>query len=70
MLIVKVDTDNAAFDGADFGPECARLLRKMADAVEDYDGTTTYRTVFDVNGNDVGRWKADPSGEIVRVSHA
>jgi hypothetical protein len=53
MLIVKIDTDNDAFhDG-----EASRILRSIAEKVENGEATGKYQTVLDINGNDVGRWK-------------
>ena len=49
-----IDTDNAAFDPPE--PELARLLRKVADRVESGETITHYLTIFDANGNDVGRF--------------
>jgi hypothetical protein len=53
---VEIDTVNAAFgeDLDDAGRELARILRRLADEVEDgtaWDGPGTLR---DVNGNSVG----------------
>lgn len=63
MLQVKVDTNNDAFQ-ADrcisedaFRTEAARILRLIADHIELGEYTGKFQTVFDINGNDVGRWK-------------
>ena len=50
---LSVDTGNAAFDPAP-GDELARILRRVADELED--GHTS-GTVRDHNGNTVGRWE-------------
>lgn len=54
---IIVEMDNAAFSGADCGPELARILRDVADHAENcgkdvdlMDG----RALYDVNGNKVG----------------
>lgn len=58
MLIIKVDTGNSAFDGDGLQDETARILRDIADKIETEGAVQyTYRTIFDLNGNDVGRWK-------------
>lgn len=61
-MTVKVDTDNAAFEDDGLRYECARILRNVADKIEAGEATGLFQTVYDVNGNDVGRWKlGDPS---------
>lgn len=52
---LTVNVDNAAFD-PDPRPELARILRAVAQLVEDGEHIGHYLTVFDVNGNDVGRF--------------
>jgi len=52
---VRIDTDNAAFDGKNFGPELARIFHKLADNIDkpclnDIDDIL----LFDINGNCVG----------------
>lgn len=56
-----IDTDNDAFN-PDPGPELARLLRKIADRIED-DVPDHYRTILDINGNDVGRYAVKEAGQ-------
>ena len=52
-----IRTDNAAFqDGDDGAGELARILRAIADSVENGNREGTAR---DVNGNNVGRWSLD-----------
>ena len=54
---IRVKMDNDAFVGSDnAGPELARILRHLADKVEDnpHLGPGYSLPVFDVNGNDVG----------------
>lgn len=50
QYIIKIKTDNAAFDG-DTGPETARILRELADRFE-----SGYVPLYllDINGNKVG----------------
>jgi hypothetical protein len=48
--------DNAAFGEGSRDYELARILREIADKIEAGQDYATYKTVFDVNGNDVGRY--------------
>lgn len=51
---IEWNEDNAAFEWPE--PENARILRKLADAIESgRDGGF----VHDINGNRVGRWSTD-----------
>ncbi len=56
---VQLSTDNAAFD-PDPAPELARIMRKIADTIEAGDDIGQFLTIFDVNGNDVGRFALKP----------
>ena len=51
---LHIYTDNAAFE-PDPAVETARILREVADRVEKGDILSHYRTLLDINGNDVGR---------------
>lgn len=64
MFTVTIDTDNEAFQGYDHGPgpEVARILRAIADKLEFRDGYDKHQTVFDANGNDVGRFRLTEAG--------
>jgi hypothetical protein len=53
---INMTCDNSAFDD-DPAPEVARILRHLADKVENGDGYDQFQTILDINGNDVGRWK-------------
>jgi len=56
MFTLKIETDNAAFsDGR--GAELARILRKLADKIEDADARGDKGKVMDYNGNSVGTWE-------------
>ena len=56
-FVISMTTDNDAFAG-DPAPEVARILRRIADRVEDGNGAGgKYQTIFDINGSDVGRWR-------------
>jgi len=52
---VKFDCDNAAFEG-DPIPECQRILRRIAERLASDGIPTHYKTIYDANGNDVGRY--------------
>lgn len=52
MLKIYFEMANAAF--ADGGAtECARILRGLADYIEE-NGGADYKRIFDVNGNAIG----------------
>jgi hypothetical protein len=52
---LQLNTDNAAFEDDSRG-ELARILRKTADHVEGGGEIEFFQTIFDLNGNDVGRF--------------
>ena len=58
---VKINTDSAAFGDDDPAfaddptPELARILRRIAEQLET-ESFHEFRTVYDVNGNAVGRY--------------
>lgn len=54
MFKVEFATDNAAFEGEARRDECARILREIADKLEN--GSQDEAKVYDQNGNAVGRW--------------
>ena len=58
---LTIGTDNSAFSGDDYGPELARILRKIAQRLDDAgsipDGIDG--TVSDSNGNRCGYYSAD-----------
>lgn len=62
MFKLTITTDNAAFQ-PDPRPEVARILREVAERVEIGDISYHFRTVYDINGNDVGRAKLITSEE-------
>lgn len=56
-LDIKIELGNSAFDGGNAGPECARILRKLADRLENgHFSTFDYCAgpLKDYNGNNVG----------------
>jgi hypothetical protein len=55
MLTLKVATDNAAFEADLLTEECARILRAVAERIEDCGGQST-GSIQDANGNHVGTW--------------
>lgn len=57
MFTLTIETNNAAFEDGR-GYEIARILRDLADSVEEV-GAEIYsaRGVYDYNGNRVGSWE-------------
>lgn len=56
---VMISTDGAAFED-DPTPELARILRRIADDMEQGREYDMFQTIHDVNGNDVGRYALKP----------
>lgn len=54
---LNIDTDNAAFGDSqnERDVETARILRWVADRVEEGRDFSYFQMLFDINGNDVGR---------------
>jgi len=52
-MLIKFDTDNAAFDGDYIGYEIARILGDIAEKIN---GGRIDGVVIDINGNMVGGW--------------
>ena len=59
MFALKIKTENAAFenDHQGEGLELARILRRLADKVENIGGSDDHGVLMDVNGNRVGEWE-------------
>jgi hypothetical protein len=55
-LTVNIDTDNAAFEGDNLGPELARILHRVATAVKDLESEPAEFELHlrDINGYRVG----------------
>ena len=51
MIRIEINTDNAAFEGDDGRAEVARILRNLADKIEQYHNP---EVLMDVNGNRCG----------------
>ena len=52
MIRITIDTAGAAFDGDYRGIEAARILRVIADKIDDYgDAWNTDKAAQDINGN-------------------
>lgn len=52
---VNIDTGNAAFEEAGTGREVARILRHLADQIEEWPGASPFKiNLRDGNGNRVG----------------
>lgn len=62
---LTINTDNSAFSGDDYGPELARILRNIAQRLEDAgsipDGIDC--GILDSNGNRCGYYSADMRDE-------
>lgn len=54
VFTLRLDCANAAF-AEQPEHEVARILRKLAEHLEQGEDFSKYRTLLDVNGNDVGR---------------
>jgi len=52
VYVVKICTENQAFED-NCGSEIARILRKLANQIEDT-GACTSKNLYDINGNKVG----------------
>ena len=58
MLQVRMETIDAAFSDGNEGAEAARILRKVADQIEQESKLSKdNRALRDVNGNTVGYYK-------------
>jgi len=53
---IQMTCENAAFEGG-ADAEVARILRALADRLDSYGSSGFYETIFDANGNDVGRFR-------------
>ena len=53
---LTVDLDNAAFSDANDGIELARILRSVAQRIEDSGIPWMYQNIKDINGNIVGKY--------------
>jgi hypothetical protein len=62
LFTVNIKCDNSAFcdevgtSERSAAPELARILRDIARRLDNGDRYNTFRTILDVNGNDVGRF--------------
>ena len=57
-LNLVLDTDNAAFEGDQLGPEVSRILEDLAKEFSHYPHTHLQdRKLIDINGNTVGSIK-------------
>lgn len=62
MFAVTLKTSSEAFDEQEGNPgkEIARILRKIADRVEDGVAENDYASALDLSGNTVGSWCYSP----------
>lgn len=59
-LTITIQMDNAAFEDSNAGPEVARILRNLADDMDEGGSLTSpgaHATLRDINGNTVGKAK-------------
>jgi hypothetical protein len=54
---INMTCDNDAFAQQPAGFEVARILREIADKLEDKGPSGFFETIHDLDGNDVGRWR-------------
>lgn len=54
ILRITIKMDNAAFEDSN-GTEAARILRRLADDIDGLNWTESSQSLFDLNGNKVGR---------------
>lgn len=60
-ITIEISTDNAAFEDC-AGSELARILRKVANEVDDWPGANSLSIgLRDINGNKVGTFSATES---------
>ena len=55
-----INCDNDAFADGNRDDEIVRLLRETADRIERGESFEMFQTLFDSNGNDVGRFAIKP----------
>ena len=61
-VVIKFDTDNAAFDQDSYCDEVARILRKIAAHVESGSAVAGKWSIIDSNGNKVGTFSGTGEG--------
>jgi hypothetical protein len=54
---INMTCDNDAFQDGALETEVARILREIIAKLENEGPSGFYETIFDENGNDVGRWR-------------
>lgn len=61
MLQLQFDTSNAMFEDNSV-PETVRILREIADAIEEHQvkASPTVQNILDFNGNSIGWWLIRP----------
>jgi hypothetical protein len=62
VFTVQIRTDNDAFQDGNEQAELARILRGIAARLEAGEDVYYFQTIFDINGNDVGRFALKPEG--------
>lgn len=64
MFKLEIETDNAAFADGYQGLELARILRSVANILEEMNSEGGGGVQRDINGNTVGSWSLDPQERI------
>ena len=60
-FIIRINIENAAFSDGNEGAELARILRGLADRIENTgEAPRCFENIRDVNGNTVGQYAAKP----------
>lgn len=75
-IVIKIDTDNAAFTDGNYGTEIDAILRGIGDRFPQFDDAETAalvindrRLVRDTNGNTVGTVTVHPESEYPSLQH-
>lgn len=61
---LRFDTDNDSFTDDNLRTEIARILREIAREIETGGEIRWYQTIFDANGNDIGRYAHKPHTDL------
>lgn len=71
MIHIDIETANAAFDGPQRSAEVARILRLLAELVDQgHEELLDQATLSDINGNTVGQYRKVPEDELSEFERA
>jgi hypothetical protein len=62
-FVLNINCANDTFQ-PDARPEIARILRDVAAQLDNGETADFFRTILDINGNDVGRFKLLKEGQV------